>query len=353
MERRVRSLQWDTNWVSSNPSWSPRSSHILNLDINGLVGNDLPIDIPQVAVKWLTYALVLHIVALILAAVSSVFGLLAHVREMSMTCFSTCISGFGATVALLAFIFDLAFFFIAKSRINSVEGGSAAIGMAIWMTLAAWVLLFFAGCFYGLGRCCISRRPRDRDRDVQKPQVEDGYAEQVRLDAVRQEAERKMRQQKQEIGLPAFQETQPLTKADPEEYIEDGDHVLPYRPQNVGAGAYGRNGASQYAAGYSQAAPGTRAVDDYYNAAASQNTYPPQPRRQTSAHTQGSSANSTSYAPSRYTASPPPMPSVPAVPSNPMAPTQYLAAGGAHGHNQYAPAASQEYGHPQRSTTCA
>ena len=74
-----------------------------------------------------------------------------------MTCCSTCISGFAASIALLAFIFDLILFFIAKARINAI--GSAQIGSAIWLTLAAWILLFFSGCFYSIGRCCIGNRP--------------------------------------------------------------------------------------------------------------------------------------------------------------------------------------------------
>ena len=324
----------------------------VTIDINALVGNDLPIEIPQVVVKWITYALVLHIVALAFAAVSAVFGLLAHVREFSMVCFSTCISGFGAAVALIAFIFDLAFFFVAKSRINSVKGGSASMGIAIWLTLAAWLCLFFAGCFFGLGRCCVSRRPRGADKEA--PSVDQGYAEQMRLDAVKAEADRKARQQRQEVGLPAFQEydqTQPLTKVDPEEYIEDGDQILPYRPNQqvqpgVGAGmaAYARNGTPH--TGYSQAPPGSRAVDDYYNARPSQpNAYPPQPRRQASGHTQTSSSFSA------YSTSPPPIPTV-AVPTIPPpgANNQYLAAGGAY--SQYAAAASQPYVHPTRSATC-
>ncbi|GJE85866.1 Pali-domain-containing protein [Phanerochaete sordida] len=336
------------------------------LDINALVGNDLPIQIPQVVVKWITYALVLHIVGLILAAISAFFGLLAHVREFSMTCFSTCISGFAAAVTLVAFIFDLAFFFIAKSRINSVKGGSASMGTAIWMTLAAWLLLFFAGCFFGLGRCCISRRPRDLER--RKPSVDDHYAEQVRLDAVKAEADRKARQQRQEVGLPAFQEyeqTKPLT-ADPDEYIDDGEQVLPYRSNQrtppaggagVGAGmaAYNRTGPSPPAGGhpvgYSQAPAGNRAVDDYYNQRPSQaNAYPPQPRRQGSGHTQSSSA----YSQSTYhtTSPPPPVPTIPPPPSgtNP-ANAAYLMPG-AYGHSQYSSAASQqEYGHDARGAT--
>lgn len=338
------------------------------LDINALVGNHLPIQIPQVVVKWITYALVLHIVGLILAAVSAFFGLLAHVREFSMTCCSTCISGFGAAVTLVAFIFDLAFFFIAKSRINAVKGGSASMGIAIWMTLAAWLLLFFAGCFFGLGRCCISRRPREHEK--RKPSVDDAYAEQMRLDAVKAEADRKARQQRSEVGLPAFQEyeqTKPLT-ADPEEYIDDGEQILPYRPHQqsppgggagVGAGvaAYNRNGVSPptgaYAGGYTQAPPGSRAMDDYYNQRPSQpNAYPPQPRRQTSGHTQSSS----SYSQSSYHATSSPAPPVPTIPpppsSNSAGGAAYLVPGAAYGHSQYPSAASQQpYGHDARGAT--
>lgn len=285
-----------------------------------------------------------------------------------MTCFSTCISGFAAVVTLVAFIFDLAFFFVAKSRINSVKGGSASMGTAIWMTLAAWLLLFFAGCFYGFGRCCISRRPRSQED--RKPSVDNGYAEQLRLDAVKAEADRKARQQRQEVGLPAFQEydqTKPLT-ADPEEYVEEGEQILPYRPNQqsppaggagVGAGmaAYARTGASppaaRYAGGYSQAPPGNRAVDDYYNSRPSQpSAYPPQPRRQTSAHTQSSSA----YSQSSYHATSPP-PAVPTIPPPPPANSAntaaYLMPGSTYGHSQYPSAASQQaYGHEARGATC-
>ncbi|THH00681.1 hypothetical protein EW026_g1898 [Hermanssonia centrifuga] len=320
------------------------------LDINALVGDNTPIQIPNVLVKWLTYALVLHIVALILAAISAFFGLLAHVREMSMVCCSTFVSGFGASVALLAFIFDLALFFVAKSRINAVKGGSASIGLGIWLTLAAWILLFFAGCFFGLGRCCVRRRSRDQDR--QAPQVDNGYAEQMRLEAVKAEADRKNRQKQGEIGLPPFQEydpMQPLTKPDPAEESDEGYNGLAYRPgqqSSPGMAAYARQGnsasARPYAGGYSQAPVGTRAVDDYYNASPS-TTYPPQPRRQGSNHTQSSSR----YAPSAYNNVP--VPPVPAVGT--VAAGQYLAAGSQHGHSQYPSAAMQDYGHPRRGTT--
>ncbi|TRM66122.1 SUR7/PalI family-domain-containing protein [Schizophyllum amplum] len=321
----------------SNGTSCSKPSVGYELDINSLVGNELPIEIPTVVVKWITYALVLHIVALALAAGSALFGLLAHIREMSMTCCSTCVSGFAATIALLAFIFDLVLFFVAKSRLNDV--GTAEMGNAIWLTLAAWVLLFFSGCFYTIGRCCVSkRRPRsDWDKPTNK---NDGHAEQLRLDAVKAEADRKARQK--EGGLPAFHETQPLTAR------VDGDHVYVDESSPTETHA---------PAGYVKGAQGTRAVDDYYNQPATASSYPPQqPRRQ------GSAAQS-AYAPSTYassaytsnahrTTSPPPMPGYggaaapAAVMHNAPASTgQYLSPH--HSGDQY----GQDYGHTAGGTT--
>ncbi|KAG6919039.1 hypothetical protein DXG01_009749 [Tephrocybe rancida] len=290
----------------------------LSQDINSLVGNKLPVQIPQVVVKWLTYCLILHIVALGLSAISAVFGLLAHVRQMSMTCFSSCISGFAAAVALLAFIFDIAIFFAAKARINAV--GTAQIGNATWLTLAAWVLLFFSGCFYTLGRCCITKRgPRsnkdkwDKVESVPGPSASD----QMRLDAVKAEADRKARQTKVEGGLPAFHEVQPLTG-----HI-DGDKVYLDDPTHHDPSPQGGHGGSS--GGYLQAAPGTRAVDEYYSPTRTEyaaSTYPPAPqnnygptgyapaaaKRQPSSHSQSQYSQS-NYAPSmRAPTSPPPLP---------------------------------------------
>ncbi|KAG7452213.1 pali-domain-containing protein [Guyanagaster necrorhizus] len=283
----------------SNGTTCSKASVGYELDINSLVGNELPIDIPNVAVKWITYALVLHIVALCLAAISAFFGLLAHVREMSMTCCSTCVSGFAATVALIAFIFDLVLFFVAKARINSV--GTASIGTAIWLTLAAWLLLFFSGCFYTIGRCCISKR-KPRDEWGRRKDRENGdYDDQMRLDAVKAEADRKAMQQK-EIGLSPLPEAQPLTAR------VDGDNVIveqPYRDQSASntlqPGGYGGRpvqGGGYVGGGYVQAPAGSRAVDEYYNPTQT-TSYPPQPQPQP--RRQGSS--NTGYAPSTYAAS--------------------------------------------------
>ncbi|KAI0801141.1 SUR7/PalI family-domain-containing protein [Fomes fomentarius] len=337
-------LETNNNQTCSKPAVG------YELDVNGLLGNKLPIEIPQVLVKWITYALVLHIVALLLSGISAVFGLLAHVREMSMTYCSTCVSGFAASVALLAFVFDIVLFFLTKSRINAIDGGHAEIGMSLWLTLAAWVLLFFAGCFYGLGRCCIRRRPRGPDREIGRSAPDNNYADQVRLDAIKAEADRKARQAagKNEIGLPAFQEheRQPLTsKADEHEtYVEDGDHIVAYHPETmssgagVGAGvaAYNRQQQPQYAGGYTQGAPGSRSVDAYYNNSAPHPSYPT-PARQGSQHTQAPSVYNDPYA----------LPAG-AAPAAAGAAAGYLSTT-PYSHQQQPSGAS--YGHPARGTS--
>lgn len=202
---------------------------------------------------------------------------------MSMACCSTCISGFAAVVTLVAFIFDIVLFFIAKARINAV--GSASIGNAIWLTLAAWLLLFFSGCFFAVGRCCIAKRgPRSKwskknDKELDVP--DSAYAERMRMEAINAEAGRKARQASNAGGgLPAFYETVPLTGR------VEGDSIYTDKDDTVG----------HTPGGYSPAPQGTRAVDEYYTPTS---TYPPAARRPER------QASSYSHATSTYAQSPP------------------------------------------------
>jgi len=259
-----------------------------------------------------------------------------------MSCFSSCITGFAATVALVAFIFDVVIFFIAKSSMDSVEGGSASIGNAVWLTLVAWILLFFSGCFYTVGRCCIRRRSRDAwGGKVGTPIGANGYQpnEQMRLDAVKAEADRKARQAQPEVGLPAFHEYDP---SQPLKARVDGDEVyveedVPYRDNhsvsNASMGTYGRAAGRGYAGGgYMQAPPGTRAVDEYNNAS----SYPPGPQRRASNIT-------TTTTPSMY-----PPSSSSAVPTSiPVAAMYGPSSDNQFNHDPYGP---QAYGH--NPTSC-
>ncbi|KAG6846114.1 hypothetical protein H0H87_006478, partial [Tephrocybe sp. NHM501043] len=140
-------------------------------------------------------------------------------------------------------------------------------------------------------------------------------SEQMRLDAVKAEADRKARQNKVEGGLPAFHEVQPLTG-----HI-DGDKVYfddPTQHDNSPQGGRSHGG-------YVQAPAGSRAVDEYYSPTRTDyapSTYPPTPQnsygntgnaaagthRQPSSHSQSHYSQS-NYAPStRGPTSPPPVP---------------------------------------------
>jgi hypothetical protein len=351
----VQNPRWDTNLVSivhpvphlatvNNDRLLPRPRYPISLtDINALLGNDTRIQLPNVVVKWITYCLVLHIVALALAAGSAVFGLLAHIREMSMTCCSTCISGFAAAVAMIAFIFDLALFFLTKARINSA-GGSASIGNAIWLTITAWVLLFFSGILFCCGRCCLGNRPSRKGKRSGTGDFEPGNnqnVDQLRMDAIKTEAERQAKQKYgKEGGLPAFQEYQPLNRKESDDGYgyEDGNQIVkqPSQPQLPQQGYHDPSSPTQqpvsghtYAGGYMPGQPGGRAVDDYYNPTGT--GYPPGPTRQGTLHSQTAST----YSQSTYS-SPTPAPAPPI--SQPT--SQYLAVGGG------------QYGHQHRGTSC-
>ncbi|KAJ1028026.1 hypothetical protein NDA13_003477 [Ustilago tritici] len=153
-------------------------------------------------IKGLTYTLVLHLVALAFAVVSVLLGLISHCRELSTNCFGTFVTGIGAFITIVAFGLDLALFIVARQRINSINGARASLGMAIWMTLAAWILMFLAGCAFSCGIC--SRRRRNRVKDSHLPPntygarpaapMQDRYADQMRMDALDAEADRKRRQ---------------------------------------------------------------------------------------------------------------------------------------------------------------
>lgn len=262
---------------------------------------------------------------------------------------------------MVAFIFDLVLFFVAKARINAV--GYASIGTAIWLTLAAWILLFFSGCFYTLGRCCLRGRPSGgssympdwmgghRDKEGQ----DKGYAEQMRLDAVKAEADRKARQKQGEVGLPAFHETQPLTGH------VDGHHVYLEGEQNDPQSETQPPATQQaFKGGYVPRPTGTRTVDEYYNQpsapSSGPNSYPPQvqqgSRRQRSDHS--------NYAPS--VSQIPPMPPVaggyPAatnyaqynspMSTSPPPPNQLLVPPGQYNADPY----GRDYGHMAGGTSC-
>ncbi|OCF57425.1 hypothetical protein L486_04883 [Kwoniella mangroviensis CBS 10435] len=163
-------------------------------------------DIPEAITKYLTYVLILHIVGLAFAAIATIIGIFAHSPTFPLLCLSIWMAGIASTFTFLALVFDLAMFYIARARINNVSGASAEIGICVWLTLAAWVILALSGCFFGIGNCCGSCRANSESGDSKRSKNdkygggEEDYK--MRMMAIDNERQRK---QKQEQGLPSFQ----------------------------------------------------------------------------------------------------------------------------------------------------
>ncbi|GAA5992744.1 hypothetical protein JCM10908_006912 [Rhodotorula pacifica] len=220
-----------------------------NLDILKLFGSNGSISgVSNAVLKWITYLLILHPIAAALAGLSTVMGLVAHLRGFGATCFTTCIASLAATVALLAFVFDIVVFLIAKNRIEAAASGeSAQLGNAVWMTLAAMILLLTSGFFFGCGACIFRRQRHEKQvSDLYRPQPDTNYGNKMRQDAYASNARPISGES---ANLPAFAE---YDHADPEKGLEQvplnsqqAQYSPPrqqqqtYPPTNNGYGGYG------------------------------------------------------------------------------------------------------------------
>ncbi|KAJ6611162.1 actin cortical patch SUR7/pH-response regulator pali [Mycena sp. CBHHK59/15] len=110
----------------------------------------------NVAAAALTKALVLHLVAFGVALIAFGFALLALLGiPLIAECCADCFSGFAGATGFVVFVFDLAFFYIIKKRVNAeTDASSAVMGNAIWLTLIAMLLLFITPILFLVGRCC-------------------------------------------------------------------------------------------------------------------------------------------------------------------------------------------------------
>ncbi|EGG05913.1 uncharacterized protein MELLADRAFT_87634 [Melampsora larici-populina 98AG31] len=185
------------------------------LDPNSLLSlpQDTNLGISSTVLKNLTYVLILHPIAAGLAVLAVIFGLLSHIREFSRTCWTSFFASLATTVALIAFVFDIVAFSIAKSKIveaaTNAVGTNAQLGLNVWLTLAAWVALASSSCFFCVGRCLIRKRRRhQREADQLRPIADQAFADQMRYDATEAEKarEQKIRLNPPTAGLPAFAE---------------------------------------------------------------------------------------------------------------------------------------------------
>ncbi|GMK58284.1 hypothetical protein CspeluHIS016_0503160 [Cutaneotrichosporon spelunceum] len=217
------------------------------------------INIPAAVSKYLTYVLVLHIVGLGFAVIALLLALIELIPGFNLVCFPTCMASFASTATLIAFIFDLAIFFIAKGAIGKMPGARADIGASVWMTLAAWVCCSLAICTFGLANCCCScggRGRRDNNRDSRKSKKDrirehedaedDSYYRGRRDQDMRMQAIRDEERRKYEQDLPSFQpfEREPLNPEPREDkYLYDEAAAHGTTVQGVGVG-YGRRGGA-------------------------------------------------------------------------------------------------------------
>lgn len=217
---------------------------MLTTDLNKVLDlKDMPFNIPTAVSKYLTYVLIIHIISLGFAALALLTGLLELIPGCVMMCFPTCLAGIAGGLALIVFIFDVAIFYIARARINAVQGASASIGAAVWMTLAAWLCCCFAGCAYGMGRACCwdsgergGTRRRSR-RERQEEEAAYNRDEQLRMQAIRDD---KLRQNEQDLPNFATFERQPLTSdVDDKYYYEEAGNAVPALRHDNGQGIQG------------------------------------------------------------------------------------------------------------------
>ncbi|GAA6029796.1 hypothetical protein JCM8097_001054 [Rhodosporidiobolus ruineniae] len=213
-----------------------------SLDIASLLGvNGKIAGLSNSVLKWITYLFILHPIAAAFGIISTLCGLLAHMHNFAGTALTTCFASFAATIGLLAFIFDIVVAVIAKKRIESSDvGGSAELGNAIWMTLAATILYTLAGCFFGFGNCIIRKRRVSREAsEKNRPTVDEGYGSRMRNDALAaHEAAQQQQQHRKEGTLPTFAEHDrhaneqiPLNSLQAVDYDEDQHAGRPaYQP---------------------------------------------------------------------------------------------------------------------------
>jgi mannose/fructose/N-acetylgalactosamine-specific phosphotransferase system component IIC len=91
--------------------------------------------------------MILHPIAAVFGVVSTLFGMLAHMSSWGHTKLTTCFASFAATFSLLAFIFDIVVFYIAKKRIESSDvGGSAELGNVRLSSPSSFLSLLTSPC---------------------------------------------------------------------------------------------------------------------------------------------------------------------------------------------------------------
>lgn len=156
-------------------------------------------------IRGLTYALVLNPIALAACVVTLVTGILAHCGDCSVGCINGVFAGLASGLAFVATAINFVLFVLAKKRIDSVQGASASYGAALWLSLVGWVLIVLSSCAFCCS-CCGGGGRKGRRKSLRDEATHDDgawkaptstagsrnqYADQMRMDALRAESDRK------------------------------------------------------------------------------------------------------------------------------------------------------------------
>ncbi|WWD06387.1 hypothetical protein V865_004477 [Kwoniella europaea PYCC6329] len=135
------------------------SSRALGYDIASVSGEVSDFTYVNDKLEHVTKALVLHPVAAGLTFISFIIALLSdHVGFL----FAALVAFLAFLVSLAAMVIDFVMFGIIRHEINDNTSSSASFDNAIWLTLAATIILFFS-TFIVCFETCTHRRRRSKD----------------------------------------------------------------------------------------------------------------------------------------------------------------------------------------------
>jgi len=119
----------------------------------------------------ITNAMILTPIACGITAFAALIALCAH--RIGFICASF-IAFLAFIVSLIAMIFDFVIFGIVKHEINDNTTASASFSTAIWLTLAAVIVLFFS-TFIVFFECCTQGRRSNKRSYNDEPYAGNGY----------------------------------------------------------------------------------------------------------------------------------------------------------------------------------
>ncbi|WVN87614.1 uncharacterized protein L203_102797 [Cryptococcus depauperatus CBS 7841] len=147
------------------------SSRHLGYDIARVTGTLTNHSYINKSLDGATKALVLHPIATAIAFLSFLIAIGSD--HIGYLC-AALVAFVAFLVSLVAMALDFAIFGIIRHEINSNTSASASFSAAIWLTLAATIILFFS-TFIVCFSCCTNRR-RVRDREYAPPMTQtSGY----------------------------------------------------------------------------------------------------------------------------------------------------------------------------------